>query len=177
MKKRKLTLKQEKFCLEYVKNGGNASDAYRAAYNAKKMKPETVNRKAAELLSNGKITARIEDLQKAARKRNEISLDRVLKEIAAIAFVDPSDIWDDDGNMKPIGQIPEHARRAIVGLEKKVVTGASFEETIKAKLADKNAALDKLMKHLGGYEKDNRQKKNDVIVVGIPQEFVGERDD
>lgn len=177
MAKKKLTLKQEKFCHEYVKNGGNASDAYRSAYDTKNMKSATVNRKAAELMSDGKITARIEELQKAAQKRTEITIDRVLKEIAAIAFVDAYEIWDDEGNMKPISQIPESARRAIVGLEKKVVVGQSVEETLKAKLADKNAALEKLMKHLGGYERDNKQKQSEIIVVGVPQEFDGEHSD
>ena len=177
MAKKKLTLKQEKFCQEYVKNGGNASAAYRASYDTKRLKQESVNRLAYELMQNIKITSRIESLQKAAQKRTEITIDRVLKEIAAIAFVDASDIWDDDGNMKPISQIPESARRAIVGLEKKVVVGQSVEETLKAKLADKNAALEKLMKHLGGYERDNKQKQSEIIVVGVPQEFDGEHQD
>ena len=53
-----LTSKQEKFCITYVTEGGSLSDAYRAAYNCEKMKPESVNRKAAELMANGKISAR-----------------------------------------------------------------------------------------------------------------------
>lgn len=45
---------------------GNASEAYRRAYDAGKMKAATVNRKAKELMDNGKITARIEELCKLA---------------------------------------------------------------------------------------------------------------
>ena len=37
----KLTPKQERFCQVYIETG-NASEAYRAAYNAEKMKPESV---------------------------------------------------------------------------------------------------------------------------------------
>jgi len=170
-----LTPKQEKFAVEYVKNGGNASAAYKAAYPAsRKWKENAVNVAGSKMLARRKVSVRIEALRKAAEKRNEISIDRVLKEITAIAFVDPSEIWDDEGNMKPISEIPESARRAIVGLEKKVVTGQSSEETLKAKLADKNAALEKLMKHLGGYERDNKQKQAEVIVVGVPKEFDGD---
>ena len=51
----KLTPKQEGFCLSYVEIG-NASEAYRLNYNAEKMKPESVNRMAAELLNNLKIS-------------------------------------------------------------------------------------------------------------------------
>lgn len=41
-----LTIKQEKnFCLYHVETG-NASEAYRRAYNTDGMKPETINRRA-----------------------------------------------------------------------------------------------------------------------------------
>ena len=56
-----LTVKQEKFCQSYIETG-NASEAYRQAYSASKMKPETVNRTAKELLDHPKITARINTL-------------------------------------------------------------------------------------------------------------------
>ena len=62
-KAHRLTPKQEKFCLKYVETG-NASEAYRQAYNARGMKPETVNRSAFELLENRKISARVAELQK-----------------------------------------------------------------------------------------------------------------
>ena len=43
-----LTIKQENFCQVYVETG-NASEAYRRAYDAKNMKSETVRRTAKEL--------------------------------------------------------------------------------------------------------------------------------
>jgi len=64
-----LTLRQEKFCLAYVECG-NASEAYRQTYNASRMKPQTVNRKAKELLDNGKIAARVNELRAELAKRN-----------------------------------------------------------------------------------------------------------
>ena len=41
------------------------SDAYRQAYNTSNMKPATVNREAHTLMSNPKITTRVEALQRA----------------------------------------------------------------------------------------------------------------
>ncbi len=73
-----LTIKQEKFCQEYIKCG-NASEAYRKSYNASKMKNKTINRKALELLENGMITARINELQKQIEK-NSILTARQLQE-------------------------------------------------------------------------------------------------
>ena len=72
MSNKGLTPKQEKFCREFIKCG-NASEAYRKAYNAENMKPETINRKASELLDNGKITARVQELDK--EKKNEAIAD------------------------------------------------------------------------------------------------------
>jgi phage terminase small subunit len=40
-----LTQRQETFCLAYIETR-NASEAYRRAYNAGKMKPATVNKRA-----------------------------------------------------------------------------------------------------------------------------------
>ena len=60
-----LSPKQEGFCLARVETG-NASEAYRRNYKTENMNPATINRKAKELMDNGKITARLEELQKFA---------------------------------------------------------------------------------------------------------------
>jgi len=66
---KRLTPKQEAFAQAYIETG-NASEAYRQTYNASRMKPETVNRKAKELLDNGKITARVDELKAELAKHN-----------------------------------------------------------------------------------------------------------
>lgn len=73
---RPLTLKQEKFCQAYV-ICCNASEAYRGSYNAGKMKPASINRRAKELLDNSKITARVAKLQAEHRKKHDITIERV----------------------------------------------------------------------------------------------------
>lgn len=75
-----LTPKQEAFALAYVETG-NASEAYRRAYNAEKMKPATVNRTAKELLDNPKIAARIEELQSGHAERHKLTVDDLLREL------------------------------------------------------------------------------------------------
>lgn len=76
----KLTPKQEKFAQLYVELG-DASEAYRQSYDAARMKPATVHRKAKEQLDNGKITARIDQLQGALAERHKITVDTLLKEL------------------------------------------------------------------------------------------------
>lgn len=65
---RKLTPKQEAFAREYVKCG-NASEAYRRSYNVgEDTKPNVIAVKASELLKNGNVTVRVDELQERAAK-------------------------------------------------------------------------------------------------------------
>ena len=75
-----LTQKQENFCLSYVEQG-NASEAYRKAFNTSNMKAESINNKAYELLKRVDITARVDELRTAAAKRNEITVDDLIAEL------------------------------------------------------------------------------------------------
>ena len=76
----KLTPKQEKFCQVYIETG-NASEAYRQAYNAEKMRPDTVNNKAYGLLQKGGIRARLDELRAEHKKRHEITVDTLVAEL------------------------------------------------------------------------------------------------
>mgnify|MGYP003562060181 FL=1 len=75
-----LTPKQEAFCLAYLETG-NASEAYRRAYDAENMKPESINRKAKDVIDNVKIAARIEALRKPALKRAQMTLEGHLEDL------------------------------------------------------------------------------------------------
>ena len=61
-----MTPKQERFCQAYIETR-NASEAYRQAYNAEKMKAQTIHVKASELLASGKIAVRLNELNRAAQ--------------------------------------------------------------------------------------------------------------
>lgn len=79
-KKNQLTPKQEKFCLVYLETG-NASEAYRRAYDAGGMSDTSINRKAKELLDNGKISARLSELRAPILQRHAITVDTLLAEL------------------------------------------------------------------------------------------------
>lgn len=76
----KLTAKQEKFCTEFVQCG-NAAEAYRRAYNAEKMKPGTLWVKASELINNGKVTVRIQELQDVAARNAQVTLEGHIEDL------------------------------------------------------------------------------------------------
>lgn len=58
----KLTQKQETFCLEYLKDG-NATRAYKIAYNCSKTKESSINVNASKLLKDTKIIQRLDSLK------------------------------------------------------------------------------------------------------------------
>ena len=82
MAARKLTPKQEAFVRFYIETG-NASEAYRRAYNTSKMKPATIKRSAHELLENHNVTATIADLHSKAADKAVLDkawvLDRLMR--------------------------------------------------------------------------------------------------
>jgi phage terminase small subunit len=76
----KLTQKQDAFCLAYLETG-NATEAYRKAYHAQGMLSATVNRKAKELMDNGKITARIGELKRPVIEKAQLTFEGHLDEL------------------------------------------------------------------------------------------------
>lgn len=94
----KLTQKQEKFVQELIK-GKSQRQAYRAAYpNSKKWKDNVVDVKASELLKNGKVSVRYNELRGKVIKRAEekaiITAEEIIQGIADIAKDDISNYLD-----------------------------------------------------------------------------------
>lgn len=156
-----LTIKQEAFCQAYLRLG-DKSAAYREVYSCSNMKAETIHSKASLLSSEDKVRARIEQLQKEAIERNKATLDEVLIVLADIIRFDPAAMYDENGNLLPIHKMPKKVRMCIQSFEVQEIP--SFNDgqpetlTKKVKHYDKLAGVEKLMKHLGGYELDNKQK-------------------
>lgn len=140
----KLTVKQENFCNYYLESG-NASEAYRRAYSCGNMAPDTINRKAVELLNNGKITARVGQLQAILQERSDISKDEAVRELSNIVRARVTDVLFAKGTtikIKNLEDLPDHVVSCI-SVMKKVKGG------IEIKLYDKISAIDRLSKMLG----------------------------
>lgn len=115
---RKLTEKQEKFCNYYLDCDGNASEAYRMAYDASKMQPETIWSNASRMLANGKVAARIDELRAQRAEASKVSRDKVEKVLMDIVMMDPNDLYIADPvtgkiRLKSPGQMPKRARNAM----------------------------------------------------------------
>ncbi len=72
-----LTIKQQRFVRAYLKTG-NASEAYRQAYDCNGSADTTINRNAHALLQNDKIAARVEQLEQEAAEVARLDKSMVL---------------------------------------------------------------------------------------------------
>lgn len=98
----KLTLKQQQFVNEYMIDL-NATQAYkRAGYSAKSEAVAGVE--GHKLLKNPKISDAIEEAMKKREKRTEITADRVLEQLAKVAFSDMKDFME----WKTVQQITDY---------------------------------------------------------------------
>ena len=75
-----VTEQQEKFCRVFVETG-NASEAYRQAYNAKNMGANTIAARASEMLNKSNITVRLQQLREVHQKRHAITVDTLLAKL------------------------------------------------------------------------------------------------
>jgi len=140
-----MTAKQERFCQEIVM-GQTISNAYRAAYDIKKMSQKTVNEKACRLAKMDKIRARISELQAPVALQVQGRLADRLKELSYAMFLDPAECFDDWGRPLSIRAMPEHVRRAIARYEVDPVSLVT-----KIKFVDKRGAIIELLEVGGRY--------------------------
>jgi len=75
-----LTPKQAAFCRAYQETG-NASEAYRRAYNAEKMKPGSIRRKAQEVLKHRSVAAELERLNQQTKREHGVTIESLLREL------------------------------------------------------------------------------------------------
>lgn len=150
MSSKKLTEKEEKFCLKYFETGNGLRSVLDAGY---KLKETSAGSEAYKLLKKPQIQARLSQLRAKQEKRMEISADRVLKELARVAFVDLTKLYGEDGTLLHPHEIDEDTRRALSGVdvyEEYENEGRKREAigvTKKVKMNDKIRALELIGKH------------------------------
>ena len=106
-----MTNSQKRFCDEYLIDL-NATRAYKVAYKRCK-KDETANVNGSKLLRNTKVKEYIAQKQTEIQKRTEITQDRVLKELAKIAFGDIRKLYTENGALRNIIDLEDDIAGAI----------------------------------------------------------------
>ena len=120
------------------------------------------------MLRNVNVAAYVEERMQERQKRTEITQDRVLEELAAIAFAratDYAEVKQDRVIIKDTADLTENQIKAIAGIKE-----GKFG--IELKLNDKEKALELLGRHLGMFKEkvelsgglDNEKTKLDDLI-------------
>jgi len=139
-----MTNKQKRFCEEYLIDLNATQAAIRAGYSS-----ESAYAIGSENMKKPQIRARIDTALAARSKRTGVNADRVVRELARVAFVNPSDVINmDSATLKD--DATEDDTAAVASVKVKTIPtadGQGVEREIK--LADKLKALELLGRHLG----------------------------
>lgn len=138
----KLTEKQKRFCEEYLVDLNATQAAARAGY-----KDPNIGR---QLITKNNVSEYITLLREEQSRRTSITADRVLAELAAIAFADRTEIQQvmnkrGDVTFTPTEEISEDTKKAIACIEE-------GKYGTKVTSYDKVKALELLGKHLGLFD-------------------------
>lgn len=138
-----MTKKQKIFADEYLVDMNQTRAYIAAGYSG-----NGAAQSASALLRNPKISAYIEKkLEKRAHKL-DVSAEKILAEIAKVAFLDPRKFYDDNGNLKDVPSLDDDSAVSLAGLEVYEEYAGRGEDreaigqTKKVKFADKLRALE-----------------------------------
>lgn len=145
LNKNGLTDKQQLFADNYLSDSElNATKAYMAAYP--KPSADSARRLGSKLLTNIDIKNYIEAQQEARSERTKIDADRTLKRLAEEVDADLADIFDSNGDLLPIHEMPKIWRQGLIAGIDVIRNG---DETIwKIRLSDRTRRLELLGKHI-----------------------------
>lgn len=140
----KLNAKQKRFCREFAVDLNATEAAKRAGYSQK-----TAYSQGHRLLKHAEIQKELSKIQARIADKLDVSAERVVAELARIAFSDMRDVatWGPGGvALKDCGTLTENQARAVAE-----VSQTEFKGIVKTKikLYDKVKALENLAKHLG----------------------------
>lgn len=167
---KQLTEKQKRFAEEYLVDLNATQAAIRAGYS-----PDTANEQGSRLLANVNIKNTVDKMIAERSRRTGINADRVIREIAKIAFVNAGEIVDLDTALL-MDKISDDDMAAIQSVKVKTFGEDGVEREVK--LADKLKALELLGKHLGLFkdklEVDGSVRSELSALSGILKQLGGE---
>ena len=167
-KKREINEKQKRFVDEYLVDLDATKAAIRAGYA-----PKTAAQAGYKLVHKSLVSAAIAREEAARSRRTGITADRVLRELARIAFVDPAKIINMD-TAEVLKDATVDDRAVISGVRVKIMISEACNMTEReVKFYDKLKALDILARHLGLYDgvsgkKDSDDENTQTGVVLLP---------
>lgn len=169
-----LTPKQQAFCIEYVVDFNGQAAAERAGYSKRRARIT-----ASELLCNPEVSISIRSLIEERKSKADISAEKILQELQAVAFAKTTDFVKIKDVTVREGRKTRKIRVVYAELtsdldEEKQRAISEIKQTkdgIGLKSHDKVKALELLGRHVGLFEKDNKQKAPLLNLSQLPVTF------
>ncbi len=112
------------------------------------------------LKANPEVRARVAELVEVGARRAEVSVEKVLRELARIGFADVRRMHDEKGGLRRIAELPDDIAAAVASYEvvKRTVPGidGAVEVTHKIKVWDKARALEMIGRYLAMFIDRNK---------------------
>lgn len=137
--KDKLNDRQQRFVAEYLVDLNATQAAIRVGYS-----PKTAQAQSSRLLTNVMVSEAIRKRREELAEKTDLSQETVVRDLAELAN-------------KCLGRIK--VKRTVTLRDQPDAEPIEVEETI-FDPAGANSALDKLAKHFGAYEQDNKQRSD-----------------
>jgi len=164
-----MTPKQMLFVKEYLVDLNATAAARRAGYSEK-----TAKSIGQENLTKPDIAAAIAEATKKNLDGLDVTTERVLKELARIAFADIRPMFDEDGHLRPMLDLDEDTVRMIGSVEvtkersyKRGEDDVITEYITKVRPWDKLGALNTLAKHLRLTTESRVEHTADVTLIEL----------
>ncbi len=160
----KLTEKQQRFVDEYLIDLNATQAAVRAGYSVK-----TADKQGYQLLEKTRVSEAISEKMAERSRRIGVNQDRVVQELARIAFVRMTDVVGPDGRIKDDACGDDLSCIESIRYKKSDTdTGSSVEREVR--ISPKMKALELLGKHLGMWnDKLDVNMNIPVIISGEDQ--------
>lgn len=174
------------FIEAFLSNGENVTEAALAAGFA----PKSASSQGSRLLKTAKVKAEIDkrraEIIESIQDKTNLTVARVLESLAHAVLFDPRKLYREDGTLKPVNELDDATAMALTGFEivEEYAPNAPTElepqahggglkrfrrtvvgHTAKVKWLDKNTAREQALKHLGLFDKDNRQRIDPLLAL------------
>lgn len=145
-----LSFRDELFCIKYVELNRNGTKAAIAAGYS----PSCAQPQASRMIKRPEIRARIIELAAPVLRVSKLDMEEMLAQIRAVATFDRRKLYHPDGKRKLFTELDAQTAAAISHM------GPNDFVPF-----DKLKAVDMAMKHLGGFEKDNEQRRENLQIA------------
>lgn len=171
-----LTAKQEEFAAG-IASGLSQAEAYRKAYPVSaKWKDKSVWEKSSVLAADVNVRSRVAELMAKAAAANEVTVERIVRELALIAFGNKKAVmsWGPEGlKLKNSDELSDDAAALVAEVKETV---SSTGGSLSLKTHDKVKALELLGRHVGMFvDKTEVTGKDGAPIYAGLEHFYGQQ--